>query len=263
MNRKLEKYIDKLIDKQVYPEDISDDNISLFVEFIRGIYEGDRSVAVFTFPFLEKIDEFITSPENIDMIEDMFDTIRRKEGKCDIISSGNFGLYLYDLIGEGYIDFDGNVVIVSGNIRKVQEDALNSIEILKQRYDDIEDKDFVFLDDSYFSGGTRDKINEFLEKFGSKITRTFVFYTHNPEDPRKVYSTYCYSQNHDEEVIPIHKYSEYVKNIDLREYEDEIWDRIHNGEFKKLREFLHYIKGLGKENKPGRDFIIKYENFFK
>ncbi len=259
MNKKLGKYVDELLDMSVQPSDIADENIALFVDFINAIYRK-KSIAVFTFPFLERIDEFIINPDNVDMIRKMFEIIERQEGEVNIVSSGSFGLWIYQLVEEGEIEFDGNIVIVSGQIRKVKEDEGNKIEILKQRYD-IEGEDFVFMDDSYFSGGTRDKINSFLRNFGSKITRSFVFYTHNPENPKRVYSTYCYSENHSEEVLPIHKYSEYVNTVDLSEYEDVIWEKIYNDGLDTVKELLRYIKTLDDKNKLTEGFIIKYKNF--
>jgi len=259
MNKKLEKYVDELLDMRVQPGDIADDNIALFVDFINAIYQN-KEVAVFTFPFLERIDEFIISPDNMDMIRKMFEIIEKQEGNVNIVSSGSFGLWIYQLVEEGEIEFDGNIVIVSGQIRKVKEDEGNKIIILKQRHD-IEDEEFIFMDDSYFSGGTRDKINDFLKKFGSKITRSFVFYTHNPENPKKVYSSYCYSENHIEEIIPIHRYSEYVNTVDLSIHEDIIWEKIYKDELKGIKELLRYIKTLEDKNKLTEGFIIKYKNF--
>jgi hypothetical protein len=258
--RKLERYIDELLTQQIGPDDVEDENISLFIRFIKGIYR-DSSVAIFPFPFLERVDDFISSPNNMDMIRKMFDIIQKQEGTVNIISSGGFGLWIYQLVDEGEIEFDGNIVVVSGQIRKVKEDQDNRVEIIRKRYEMI-DEDFIFLDDSYFSGGTRDKINDFLKKYDSRIYRTFVFYTHNPENPKRVYSVYCYSENHIEEVIPIHKYSEYVKDVNLEEYADDIWDKIYKDEFSGVKELLRYIKSLN-DTKLQEGIVIKYKNFIK
>jgi len=275
MNKKIEKYVEELLSQKVQVEDdffsdkeepnLNKENIALFIDFIESIYK-DKEIAIFMFPFLEKIDEFIIEPENINMIRDMFTIMESQlySSNFDIITSGSFGLWVYDLVERGIIDFDGNIVVVTGKIRKVKEDENNPIEIIKMRHKGISYKQFVFLDDSYFSGGTRDKINEFIKKYNSIIYRTFVFYTHNRENTEDIYSTYCYSDNHAEEVMPIHKYIEYIGSVNLSDYEDIIRDNIKSGQIKRLKDLLIMIKRLydnEKMYKLKEKLIISYKNF--
>jgi len=275
MNKKIEKYVEELLSQKVQVEDdffsdkeepnLNKENIALFIDFIESIYK-DKEIAIFMFPFLEKIDEFIIEPENINMIRDMFTIMESQlySSNFDIITSGSFGLWVYDLVERGIIDFDGNIVVVTGKIRKVKEDENNPIEIIKMRHKGISYKQFVFLDDSYFSGGTRDKINEFIKKYNSIVYRTFVFYTHNRENTEDIYSTYCYSDNHAEEVMPIHKYIEYIGSVNLSDYEDIIRDNIKSGQIKRLKDLLIMIKRLydnEKMYKLKEKLIISYKNF--
>ena len=274
MLKRIREYVDELVSQKVQVADdifsyigednLNKENIELFLRFIDEMYKG-KDVNIFTFPFLERLDEFIQSPENIDMIKELFDIMDHQTmGDFDIISSGSFGLHIYKLIEAGEIDFKGNVVVVSGKIRKVKEDENNPIKILKKRTNDIKNKSFVFFDDSYFSGGTRDKISKFLEQFNSNIYKSFVFYTHNVEDPSDVFSIYCYSEYHKEEVMPIHKHLEYINGINLKDYEDVIWPAIKSGQVKRLRDLMQMIKRLyesEKSYKQDESFLIKYKNF--
>lgn len=270
---KIKDYVEKLLSKKVQVEEdifsngeeyINKENVELFVSFIKAIYE-EEDIAIFMFPFLEKLDEFITEPQNIDLIKEMFAVMESKIGNnFDLISSGSFGLHIYKLIEDGEIDFNGNVVIMSGKIRKVKEDENNPVEIIQQKHTEISYRPFIFLDDSYYSGGTRDKINKFLKYYNSWIERTFVFYTHRREDPEKVYSLYCYEDNHTTDVIPIHKYVEYINSIDLKDYEDIIWANIKNKQITGVKDLLRMIKRLYEGEKMFKlreNYIIKYKKF--
>jgi hypothetical protein len=267
-NIKISNFVDELLSRKVddfleVEEGINKENAEIFVNFIKSIYEGE-DIAIFMFPFLERLDEFIIEPQNIDIIREMFSIMESKIGNdFDIISSGSFGLHLYKLIEDGEIDFDGNVVITSGRIRKVKEDENNQVEIIKQRKSNITYKPFIFIDDSYYSGGTRDRINDFLRQFHSWIERSFVFYTHKPEDPSEVFSLYCYKENNETDVIPIHKYVEYINNINLKDYENIIWRNIENGSILGVKELLRFIKKLHENNKIKESHIINYKKFMR
>ena len=75
---KLRNYIKELLKNKVQVEEnvYSDkketiekkDNLNIFIDFINKIYK-DEDIAIFTFPFLENIDDFIIKPENIDLIK--------------------------------------------------------------------------------------------------------------------------------------------------------------------------------------------------
>jgi len=250
---KLRRYIQKLYDNRVkIGEDIFSDkiedvdnkeNVALFIDFLNMIYKDDN-IAVFTSPFLENIDDFIIRPENIDLIKEMFGIINKNAHDFDIIMSGDFGLWVYDIIEKGIIKFKNNVVVVSGKIRNVKEDEGNKLEVLRKRFPDIFYKSFIFLDDSFVSGGTKDKIEQFLKKFNSRIYRTFAFYTHYKEDPTDVFSVYCYSDDIKDKIIPIHKHIDFINQVDLKEYADIIEDTIKYGGIKDIRDLGRTIKRI-------------------
>ena len=268
---KLKQYIKELVkDKVDVGNDIfserfehidNKENISLFIDLINEVYKGEK-IAIFPTPFLENIEQFLIRPENIDLIEKMFQTIDEKlDGYYyNIVSSGTFGLYIYKLVNEGLIDFDGNVVIVSGRIRKSEPE--DGIKILEKRYD-IDDSSFVFLDDSYVYGGTRDRIDSFLEKYDAQIMRTFAFYTHYQEDPLEVYSEFCYSTDVEERIVPIHKQIDFINKVNFKLYENEIRDEIEKGNIKDVRELAKTAKRISDNDniKVIKRHISKFKNY--
>jgi hypothetical protein len=258
MGLNIDQYVEYLLSQQVYEGEL-DDNIMLFIDFIKRIYKK-KNIAIFTFSFLEKIDEFIISSENIPLIQEMFDIILEDEpAGFDIISSGNFGKWILKLVEEEEIKFDGNIVVTTGSIRKIKKDENNIVDIIQKRFDDISNKNFIFMDDSYFAGGTRDRISEYLNNFNSKIKKSYVFYTHNLENPNEVFSFYCYSENHSEEIVPIHNYIEHLNKIDLSLIENIIWSKIDNDEISNIKELINNIKELTEKVQEKR--ILNYKKF--
>lgn len=250
MDNKIANYVADLISKN---KDSRDLNISIFTDFIHSIYKG-KDVAVFMFPFLEKIDKFIVKPENIDIIEDMFRTIKKEYKEFDIVVSGSFGKWLYKLIDDKKIKFDGNVVLMNGGLQSGRDN--NEVELIKKRYSGIKNKKFIFVDDSYFTGQTLNKIKKFFkDKLESTIDKAFVFYTHK-KSPSDVYSMYCYSDNYNSKIIhKTYKYFDYIKNLNLKDKSSSIKKDIENGKIKNPDDLISVIKKLYKIEER---FITKY-----
>lgn len=253
---KIRKHIDELLTKRIKLTDDITDNMALFIDFLNKIYK-DHEVAVFDIPFLENIEKFILLPENLDLIVKMFDKIKEQDGDASIVSSGSFGLYIFKLIDDGIIPFDNNFVVVNGSLRKIASDANNKVEILIKRYPDIEDESFIFLDDSFVYGGTRDKINKFLQKYNSEIYKSYVFYTHYKEDPDDVYSMFCATEIK-EKVIPVHKNIDFINKYDLESCKDVINKEIKKENILNLKELVEFIK-VTCPIKEGK--VLKYKKF--
>jgi len=271
---KLKKYIQSLVNSKVKIGDdifsdklenlVNKENFDIFINFIDQIYKGE-DIAIFTFPFLENIENYIIKPENIDLIRKMFSIMKKEESGFDIVTSGEFGLWVYKLVQEGKIRFPGNILVLSGKIRKDKDVALNPIKILEYRTKDLADTSYIFLDDSYVYGGTKEKIKEFLkEKYNSDVFKTYAFYTHYEENPEEVYSIYCYSKEVKEKIIPIHKQLEYINKVDLKYYEDIIYANIKNGQIKDIRDLMMMIKRISENEQQfglKEKIIIKFKNF--
>lgn len=143
MEQKIEKYVQELLSQKV--GELNDENGSILIDLIKYIY-NDADILMFTFPFLDKIDDFLVRPENLDLIEKLFRIIKKENADFDIITSGNFGEWIYNLIDSGKIKFDGNVVVMSGKIRNMEGEKKNPVEIIKKKYDII----LVFLKLMFF-----------------------------------------------------------------------------------------------------------------
>lgn len=105
-----------------------------------------------------------------------------------VVLSGKFGHALYN----NYRDFLNNtfkeVLITNGGIRTGSEVYLgvNSLKC----------KEYIFIDDSYYSGKTKNKIEEALKEINSeaKIYETFVVYDGSKEQDPNVISLFRYYQ---------------------------------------------------------------------
>jgi|SaaInlStandDraft_4_1057021.scaffolds.fasta_scaffold27367_2 hypothetical protein len=102
-----------------------------------------------------------------------------------IVVSGKFGLYFK----EWYEEF-GSVLLVNGSLRH------GSIMDLSPFRRTIQNETFIFLDDSFFKGRTRNKIKAELERNGGKLLHTFVVYDGSREKDPDVTSLYRYWDHH-------------------------------------------------------------------
>lgn len=101
-------------------------------------------------------------------------------GDEKIVASGKFGLYLNAV----YPQF--GIVLVNGGLRKGN---IISLEPMRKV---IQDNDFIFIDDSFFLGRTRNAIKEEIEKWGGSLIRTIVGYDGSKEKDNSVTSLYRY-----------------------------------------------------------------------
>lgn len=111
--------------------------------------------------------------------KDMFDAI---------VMSGKFGVFF-----NNYFDFsirdviDCDRVVVRGGLRHEFMDG--ELEYLK---DVIAGKRFIFVDDSFFSGHTRNSIKKEIERLGGSLSQTYVAYDGSKERDSTVRSLYRY-----------------------------------------------------------------------
>lgn len=123
-------------------------------------YEGGR-------PFFHALDAFIKDILN----EDMILSLVRGNSNEYLCTSGEFGNKIYQLWKENKFKCRG-VLVFNGKMRTSQI----GIKSYFPADFDIKDKTFVYVDDSYFTGSTANKINRFLIENGSKIKSVYVIY---------------------------------------------------------------------------------------
>lgn len=109
-----------------------------------------------------------------------------------IASSGGFGDILYRLYKENKFKCKG-LVIFNG---KMLTNKIGVSSWYPQDFD-LNDKQFVYLDDSYFSGSTVRKISDFLRDKNSSIDDVYVIYDGSEIKSSKVHYFYRYWDHRD------------------------------------------------------------------
>lgn len=100
-----------------------------------------------------------------------------------IIVSGHFGEVFSSFIKEEYPFYE--CFVINGSLRKNGQ--------IHTKFDNsLENKKFIFIDDSFYSGGTMLKVKQYLEENNSKLIATFVFYDGGKEEREDVFSFYRY-----------------------------------------------------------------------
>ena len=133
--------------------------------------------------FFDALDERIKDISNEDMILYLVSGCKDKW----VCSSGEFGQRLEGLLEAGKFKCKG-LVTFSGKITSRGK----QIEWWEPEDFDFKDKDFIYVDDSYFSGKTANKINDFLKERGSKITEIYVVYDGSLDRKPNVHSFFRY-----------------------------------------------------------------------
>ena len=122
--------------------------------------------------FFNAMDAYIKDPSNIDIILEL---VSKHEN--DLIStSGEFGDILYKLWIENKFKCKG-MIVFNG---KMQTNNIGISSYYPNEFD-LNNKKFVYIDDSYFSGSTVTKVKEFLKKHNSNIKSVSVIYDGSKE----------------------------------------------------------------------------------
>lgn len=210
--------------------------------------------------FFDSIDHALKQPENEDIILELFNRINDNYGiNYNLVVSGGFGDLIMHLISKGKIQCKGSILQLSGsltshlnNMNKITTSKSAKIEKSIGKY---ENKDFIF--DSYYSGTTNVVINNFLNKFGSKIIKTFVVYDGNDKKSNNRVSLYHYydwnvgsNRTVDELMNELEKYDNVPTDI--------FRQKILNGKIKsiiQLRKELNEFKL--KSGQKGFDIVFE------
>jgi len=159
------------------PSDIKD-RLDELVKRLEKKHGGGRQ-------FFDALDDNIKSITNEDM------TLALVKGTKNewVASSGEFGDKLYKLWKEGKFECKG-LVIFNGKML-TNKTGVNS---WYPEDFDLDDKKFIYIDDSYFSGSTVSKIDNFLKTKDSKVKRVFVIYDGSKVKKKGVNSFFRYYQ---------------------------------------------------------------------
>lgn len=131
--------------------------------------------------FFDHLDEAIKNNENI--VDALIETIPDIEQK-NIIVSGKFGRFFRKYLSLININ-PKSIIYVRGGLRTgASAKGLQAF--------DLSSKEYIFIDDSFYSGKTRDTIKEELVNNNAKLIETYVVYDGSYKKENNVYSLYRY-----------------------------------------------------------------------
>lgn len=103
-----------------------------------------------------------------------------------LILSGQFGNALMNIYGTNFFEDFSDVILVEGGLRSGKTPT-----IFRQNFTETK---FILLDDSFYSGTTRDSIERALKMIDSqaRIVKTFVIYDGSKVKKNNIFSMFRY-----------------------------------------------------------------------
>lgn len=175
--------------------------------------------------FFDKLDSEIKKPKNIDIIVKLFEKIYGDFGlHYNLVVSGGFGDLIMFLLKRGDIKCEGTILQVSGGLTShfTDMDKIKKVKevIIQKQIGDINNKDFIFVDDSFYSGTTGYSIDHFLKRIGSKVLKTYVVYDGNDTKSSNRFALYNYydwnsgsQRTIDELISELDKYKDIPRDV--------------------------------------------------
>jgi len=217
--------------------------------------------------FFDKLDDAIKDPKNLDITLALFNKIYEKHNPYkddfNLVVSGSYGRKILELVNQNKIKCSGTFVLMAGSITSHQNKMglITKNKNVKIEFQDNHignGKEFIFVDDSYYSGTTYKLIKKFLEDRGSTIKEVYVIYDGNdtPEDNR--YTLYSYYDRHSGREWDKQSLLSRLEKIEGANIED-IKPLIMNGEVKTNRDLISVINFYWSKN--GVDKRLDPRNF--
>ena len=143
--------------------------------------------------FFDALDMEIQDEEIIERLMTLVNTFIYERGYAterDIgfIVSGKFGEYFHDLMSD---KISYPIVTLEGGLRHEISGMLKHLDLtsLSKMYTC---EKWIFIDDSFYSGKTKEVIRRSLKSIGHKLLHTFVVYDGSPTESKLVSSLYRY-----------------------------------------------------------------------
>ena len=134
--------------------------------------------------YFTELDAEIKADENL--LRTFLHQIIIKTKVNNFVMSGEIGRYYAALFSPE----DINLFLLPGGLRNGKEIPYNIGRI-------YEGMEFVFVDDSYYSGKTLNAVKKYMESTGAKIIANYVFYDGSRENKDNVRSIYRYYDHHE------------------------------------------------------------------
>jgi hypothetical protein len=232
--------------------------------------------------YFNSIDSSIKLPQNIDMIQTIFDNMKNTYN-FNLILTGGFGEWILYMIKKGKIKVPNNLILVNGSLRN-KNNKLNKlttgkdVDIIYKKHD-LDNQNFLLFDDSYYSGSTKNSIDKYLKKYNSKIIKTYVLYDGNNKIDKNRLSLYRYYDYHNGSKLKINNL---IKYLDLHKNNlpiDQIEKNIVNNKIQTIRQINIELNKLSmiynnnniidlnninrKEEKEFESLFINYKQLLK
>ena len=113
-------------------------------------------------------------------------------GIYNVIMSGGIGLKYIQLQLQNKIPSYINIMTVNGGLRKGKDIVGGIASNCRTIPDDFDGDRVIFIDDSFYSGKTANKVKEFVNSRAGEVVRAYVFYDGCREKHEDVVSLYRY-----------------------------------------------------------------------
>jgi len=163
--------------KSLLIETVVREKLNKIVKDLLIKYKGGR-------PFFNALDDSIKDVVNEDIVIEVMLGLENDW----IATSGGFGDRIYSMWKSGKFDCKG-MVVFNGKMctRNIGVTCWYPTDI------DVDNKEFVFVDDSLFSGGTVKKVDDYLQEYhNSSIKSVSVVYDGSPNKNPSVKSLFRY-----------------------------------------------------------------------
>lgn len=128
--------------------------------------------------YFDKLDEKVQDKDIVQRLIGLVEDFFQSYDNCTIVVSGGFGRFFTNSV-------QGSIIVVNGGLRTGEPvDDLSYLEIAG--------RELIFVDDSFYSGRTRDIIRDEIKRNGGELIRTFVVYDGSKNKDETVESLYRY-----------------------------------------------------------------------
>lgn len=132
-----------------------------------------------------------------DLLAEYMKYVTDRSGVYDVVVSGEIGDRYVELQHVGEIPGNINLFLLPGGLRK------GSTKLASKGYprEFSQQKEFIFLDDSYYSGKTLNAVADYVRGAGGFIRHAYVFYDGSPVKNKNVSSLYRYYDFYGEDNV--------------------------------------------------------------